>query len=100
MLYLVCNVACYLAGGIEALGFAYLIWYFGYALIVAAVCYKVLGITPGRKVTILCVTVVLISIVTALLVDRWIVISITVTAFAVGVSCKRISGLLHGKHGN
>lgn len=100
VLYLVCNVGCYIAGGIEMLGFAYMIWYIGYALIVAAVCRKALGIVPGRQVVVLCLTVVMFAVITALLVDRCTIVAAAVTLVAVAVSFRKLSGLLRGKHGN
>ncbi len=100
VLYLVCNIGCYLAGGVGSLGFAYLIWYLGYAAIVAVVCRKVLGITLNRQVTVLCFTVVSLSVITALLVDRWMIAAVAVTVVTVAVSCRRLTGLLGGKDRN
>lgn len=45
LFYLVCNIVCYRLWGLQSLGVAYVAWYALYALVVAVIYYRHLGLT-------------------------------------------------------
>ncbi len=92
--YLLFNFTAYSLYGIDGLGYAYFLWYFAYTAIVLIVCGKKYGIVLSCQVRKLVIIVLLLSVISAVLINYnfWVVLIIGIAAGALSLS--RIRKLL------
>lgn len=85
------NIISFRLWGFEGLGFAYILWYFIYAVIVAIVYCRFYGLRLGRGMLSLIVTAVLLSVLSVVVsasVGRWLTVAIGVVTLV--VACRRL----------